>query len=131
VILVDTCGLLDLFTADPQWLSWSKAQLEAHASQGLGISDIAFAELSPVFSSAEEGSGVLKRMNISLLRPSPEALFLAGRAFLRYRQNRGSARMILPDFLIGAQAEAENLSLLTRDCARCQSYFPSVRLLCP
>jgi predicted nucleic acid-binding protein len=68
---------------------------------------------------------------LSLLRPSPEALFLAGRAFLRYRQNRGSARMILPDFLIGAQAEAENLSLLTRDCACYQSYFPSVRLLCP
>ncbi len=48
MILVDTCVLLDLFTADPQWLSWSKEQLETHASQGLAISDIAFAELSPV-----------------------------------------------------------------------------------
>ena len=131
VILVDTCVLLDLFTADPEWLTWSKEQLEANASQGLGLSDVAFAELSPVFSSTEQGLHILGKMNIALLRPSPAALFLAGRAFVRYRKNRGSSRMVLPDFLIGAHAETEDLNLLTRDCARYQTYFPAVRLIRP
>ena len=131
MILVDTCVLLDLFTADPQWLSWSKEQLETHASQGLAISDIAFAELSPVFPSAEEGLRVLGKMRIPLIRPSPEALFLAGQTYLRYKQNKGIAKMILPDFLIGANAAVEHLDLLTRDVARYRIYFPSVRLIHP
>jgi hypothetical protein len=131
MILVDTCVLLDLFTADTQWLSWSKEQLEAHASQGLAVSDIAFAELSPVFPSAEQALSVLGKMGISLLRPSPQALFLAGQAFIRYKQNRGTAKMILPDFLIGANAEAEHLTLLTRDLDRYQTYFPAIQLIHP
>lgn len=131
MILVDTCVLLDLFTDDPAWLSWSKGQLEAHAPQGLGLSDISFAELSPAFPSPEKALRVLGSMGVLLLRPSPAALCLAGQSFLRYRQNRGAAKMVLPDFLIGAHAQTEGLTLITRDTTRYQSYFPSVRLIAP
>jgi predicted nucleic acid-binding protein len=104
---------------------------QTHASQGLGISDIAFAELAPAFPSAEEAVRRIGKLGAVLLRPSPEALYHAERVYLRYRQNRGSAQMILPDFLIGSHAETESSSLITRDCARYQSYFPSVRLTTP
>ena len=35
------------------------------------------------------------------------------------------------DFDIGAHAEADNLTLLTRDAGRYRSYFPSVTLATP
>ena len=37
----------------------------------------------------------------------------------------------LPDLYIGAHAEADDLTLLTRDAGRYRSYFPSVRLVTP
>ena len=37
----------------------------------------------------------------------------------------------LPDFYIGAHAEADDLTLLTRDAGRYRSYFRSVRLVTP
>ena len=37
----------------------------------------------------------------------------------------------LPDFCIGAQAAVLDLLLITRDQGRFQTYFPSVKLICP
>jgi len=37
----------------------------------------------------------------------------------------------LPDFYIGAHAETDNLTLLTRDARRYRSYFPAVKLVTP
>ncbi len=37
----------------------------------------------------------------------------------------------LPDFFIGAHAESEDLTLLTRDATRCRTCFSKVRLICP
>jgi Predicted nucleic acid-binding protein, contains PIN domain len=129
--LVDTCVLLDLFTADPAWLSWSQGQLEEYAPRGLGLSDVSFAELAPAFPSPEEAARVLGSMGVAVLRVSPAALYLAGRSFQLYRQNGGPATMVLPDFLIGAQAQTEGLPLITRDIKRYRSYFPSVQLIAP
>ena len=53
MILVDTCVLLDIFTADPRWLGWSKDALQSHAPAGLAICDVVFAELSAAFPSVE------------------------------------------------------------------------------
>ena len=38
---------------------------------------------------------------------------------------------MLPDFFIGAHAEAAGLRLLTRDGSRYRSYFPEVALIAP
>ena len=131
MILVDTCVLLDIFTTDPNWLVWSKTNLQANSARGLGISDIVFAELEAAFDTPEAELRILDKMRVSILRPSPKALFEAGLAFARYKRDKGTARLILPDFFIGAHAQAERLVLLTRDSDRYRTYFPAVQLICP
>jgi predicted nucleic acid-binding protein len=56
---------------------------------------------------------------------------LAARAYQKYRQLGGTRTSPLPDFYIGAHAEASGYSLLTRDVARYRTYFPNVHLIVP
>jgi hypothetical protein len=53
------------------------------------------------------------------------------RAFVKYRRGGGTKNSPLPDFSIGAQAEAEGLTLVTRDTVRYRHYFPTVKLITP
>ena len=46
--------------------------------------------------------------------PKP-ALFLAGKAFLRYRRQGGTKSNVLGDFYIGAHASVARYAILTRD----------------
>ena len=64
--------------------------------------------------------------------PMPRmALFLAGKASVRYRTAGGVRTGVLPDFFIGAHAAVERLPLLTRDARRYRTYFPTVELIAP
>lgn len=130
--LFDSNVLLDIATADPVWLKWSEEQLIRAASRGRAIiNPIIYAELAPAFSSASQldvcfNSGVFRRL------PLPyEAGWLAARAFLNYRQAGGLKTSPLPDFYIGAHAETENLTLVTRDVARYRTYIPAIKLITP
>jgi predicted nucleic acid-binding protein len=60
-----------------------------------------------------------------------EALFLAGKAFFKYKKKRGARSSPLPDFFIGAQAAVLNIALITRDVSRYRFYFPTVNLITP
>lgn len=129
---VDTNILLDLFTADPQWGAWSQAQLERLAAEGpLIINDVVYAEVSIRFESVEEVDDAIRRAGLLLESISRQALYNAGKAFRRYRAAGGARTGVLPDFFIGAHAEAAGLRLLTRDARRYRSYFPSVELIAP
>ena len=57
--------------------------------------------------------------------------WLASQAYLRYRRQGGARTTPLPDFFIGAHAEAADLTLLTRDPARIRTYFPAVDVIAP
>ena len=59
------------------------------------------------------------------------ALFLAGKAFARYRKRGGSKTQVLPDFFIGAHAAVLGWPLLTRDAGRYKTYFPTLEVLAP
>ncbi|MEJ1974722.1 MAG: hypothetical protein WDN49_00445 [Acetobacteraceae bacterium] len=59
------------------------------------------------------------------------ALFLAGKAFQRYRAAGGTRTGVLPDFFIGAHASIAGLALLTRDAQRYRTYFPTISLIAP
>ena len=130
--LIDTNVLLDLVTNDPVWADWSIRQLDGAAIRGpLIINDVVYAELSVGFERIEDLDDLLDEAGIAMDEIPREALFLAGKAFRRYRTAGGARSGVLPDFFIGAHAAVLGLPLLTRDAKRYRSYFPSVVLMAP
>ena len=131
-ILFDTNVLLDIATADEHWLGWSQGQFRDALAQGaILINPIIYAELAPAFASRAELDGWLDPGIFEFLPLPYAAGWSAGQAFLRYRRAGGARRSPLPDFYIGAHAEAEGLTIVTRDSARYRMYFPSVNLIAP
>ena len=132
MILVDTNVLLDVVTSDPEWADWSQNQLEAAAlTKTLAINAVVYAELSVGFVAIEEVDAMLQQTRIVIEAIPREALFLAGKAFLRYRSRGGTRTGVLPDFFIGAHAAVLGIPLLTRDARRFADYFPKLELLAP
>jgi len=132
VTLVDTNVLLDLVTNDPAWADWSIRQLDAAAIRGaLAINDVVYAELSVRFMTIEALEAVLEEASIGVAAIPRPALFLAGKAFQRYRGSGGMRTGVLPDFFIGAHAALVGLTLLTRDAQRYRTYFPRINLITP
>lgn len=132
MVLVDSNVLLDLVTDDPLWAEWSMRQLEMAAVKGaVAINDVVYAEISIRYRRIEDLDAMLETAGIAI-RPIPRAaLFLAGKAFQRYRAAGGIRAGVLPDFFIGAHAAVAGIPLLTRDAGRYRSYFPSVALIAP
>ena len=134
MILVDTNVLLDVVLDDAAWAEWSQRQLDAASLSGsICINPVIYAELSMAFARIEELEAVLADGGFQVEEIPREALFLAGKAFLRYRQrSRASVkRNVLPDFFIGAHAAVRGLPILTRDVGRYRAYFPTVELISP
>ena len=132
MILVDTSVILDLVGNDPLWANWSQQQLETASLQdSLCINSVIYAELSIAFDKIEDLEGVLKQGEFHVEAIPREALFLAGKTFIRYRKPRGTKAGVLPDFFIGAHAAVAGWPLLTRDTRRYASYFPTVPLIAP
>ena len=132
MILVDTNVLLDLVTNDPDWSDWSLARLEEAALAGpILINDIVYAETSIRYDRIEDLDAMLAQALIEIAATPRSALFLAGKAFRRYRAAGGMRTGVLPDFFIGAHAAVEGWPLLTRDAGRYRRYFPKVRLIAP
>jgi predicted nucleic acid-binding protein len=132
VILVDSNVLLDVFTRDPQWYSWSlKALSDASSTRRLFINPLIYSEVSIGFYSVQKLDLVLNEIGLLNEPLSTEVSFLAGKAFLRYRQNGGNKTSPLPDFFIGAHASHANYKLLTRDRHRFLNYFPKLQIIRP
>lgn len=131
-ILVDSSVILDVFQDDPVWFEWSASTLERYAqSATLCINATVYAEVSIGFKRIEELERSLNDAGFRFLHTPKEALFLAGKAFLRYRRRAGVKTSPLPDFYIGAHAAVDALSLITRDFARVKTYYPTVELIAP
>ena len=132
MILVDTSVLLDVLKDDPRWADWSQSALEAAASRDeLVINDVVYAELSTRYDRIEALDETLTAMSLKHSTIPRAALFLAGKAFLRYRKRGGTRTGVLSDFFIGAHAAVERMPLLTRDVERIRAYFPTVDLIAP
>jgi predicted nucleic acid-binding protein len=132
LILVDTNVVLDLVQNDPVWAGWSQEQLEKASVQStLCINAVIYAELSIAFDRIEDLEAVLKEGEFRVEPIPREALFLAGKAFLQYRKQKGTRAGVLPDFFIGAHAAVAGFPLLTRDTRRYASYFPTLELIVP
>ncbi|CDF97343.1 MULTISPECIES: type II toxin-antitoxin system VapC family toxin [unclassified Pseudomonas] len=132
MVLVDTNVLIDVLEDDPVWADWSIQQLRAQSQiHDLAINPIVYAELSQTFSTFEALDEAVTELGLLMLEIPRPALFLAGKAFVRYRKVGGGKNNVLADFFIGAHAAVKGLTLLTRDAKRYRSYFPSVELVVP
>ena len=132
MLLVDTNVLVDVLEDDPQWSEWSVGQLRAQSKiHRLAINPIIYAELSLTFSTAEALDQAIEDLDLVMVDIPRPALFLAGKAFIRYRRQGGTKTNVLGDFFIGAHAAVSGLAVLTRDTRRYASYFPSVVMVSP
>lgn len=131
MVLVDANVLLDVVTNDPVWGSWSQNKLAQLHARGLAINPIMYAELGPAFRSEAELAFAFKDWPLARLALPYEAAWPAAQAFTEYRKRGGIRTSPLPDFYIGAHAQAEGHTLLSRDANRYRTYFPSVPLICP
>ena len=131
MILVDTSVLLDVLN-DSVWADWSQSALErAAADDDLAINQVIYAELSTRYETVEALDSAVGGLGLQHAAIPRTALFLAGKAFLRYRQQRGARTDVLSDFFIGAHAAVADCPLITCDTRRIAHYFPRVTLIAP
>ncbi len=126
--LFDSNVLLDIATADANWLAWSEARLRAAAAQDQVL---IYAEIAPAFATRHELDLWLHPQIFQWLDLPYSAGWRAAEAFVQYRRAGGTRIAPLPDFYIGAHAEVSGLTLVTRDAARYHTYFPKVPLVSP
>jgi predicted nucleic acid-binding protein len=132
MILVDSCVIIDVMENDARWADWSQRQLEsASLKHPLVINAVVYAEISVGFSRIEQVDAMLLHAQIKMEDMPRDALFLAGKAFARYKQRGGTRTNTLPDFFIGAHAAVLGIPLLTRDTTRYAGYFPKLALIAP
>jgi hypothetical protein len=131
-LLVDANVILDILLDDPNWVDWAESALANYSAYTtLYINPIVYTEVSVGFEKIEELESALHKGGFQMLEIPKEALFLAVKAYLKYRAGRGIKRSPLSDFYIGAQAAALDLDLITRDATRYRTYFPTIRQICP
>ena len=131
-VLVDSSVILDVFLDDPEWGDWSEGVLAKLSEMGsLFINPIIYTEISIGFKRIEEVEKAVSECGLKMASIPREALFLAGKVYVRYRKGKGKKVAPLPDFFIGAHAAVEGLELVTRDVRRIKTYFPGVKIIAP
>jgi len=132
MLLVDTNVLVDVLEDDPEWADWSIGQLRAQSKiHRLAINPVIYSELSLTFSTVEALDRTIDDLSLAMIEIPRPALFLAGKAFVRYRRRGGKKHNVLADFFIGAHAAVAGYPVLTRDTQRYATYFSGVSLVSP
>ena len=131
-ILVDSNVILDVLTEAPCWFSWSAEALESYAETHIFIiNPIIYSEVSVGLDTIEDADMILPSTYFRRLPIPWTAAFIAGKCFLKYRQQGGQKHSPLPDFFIGAHANVLGIPLMTRDDSRYRTYFPELQIISP
>ena len=129
---MNTNILMDVFAADPKWADWSIARLDEWSRRGpLFVNPVIYAELGAGFASVEALDAVIEEAALTFEEMPRDALFLAAKSHVLYRQRGGTRHGGLVDFFVGAHAAVRRWPILTRDAARYRGYFPTVELVTP
>lgn len=129
---IDTNVLIYLTKKCDDFHAWAKEAVAAHRRHGpIIISDIVYCEFSVAMKDVRTTNSVIKDLTIERLRFSDAALYDAAQAFKLYKSRKGNKQLVLPDFLIGAQANAESAALITGNARDYKSYFPNLKLVTP
>lgn len=130
--MIDAHVIIDLMDPKSAFKSWAVDALADHHTPGATwVAPSAYAEIAVRQPSVRRLDDVLQELDVALLNPTSAALWRAGKAFGDYRARKGKRETILPDFMIGAQAEDIGATLITRDPRRYRIYFPDLKLIAP
>lgn len=129
---LDSSVLIDLLDDQSAHYGWSSAEFtKAKASGPVLVSDVVYSEFSVTLPSEAAADAVVAQLALVRCGYSNQALFRAGKAYARYRKNKGQKLNVLPDFLVGALADVEGAPVLTRDPGKVKTYFPAVKVISP
>lgn len=132
ITAVDTSVLLDIFLADPTFGVRSREALRMCIREGrLVACEIVWAEIAAAFAGERPARDALEGLGVEFSGIDAVTSLAAGRAFKDYRRRGGTRQRVVPDFLIGAHAQAESDRLLTRDRGFYRSYFKTLTVLDP
>lgn len=126
---IDSSVLLAIFNGESHADGWLRGLIAARREGVLVLSDVVYAELAPAFDSQDELQNQLDRLGVSFDPLLPDAAFLAGRIFRRYRVGGGPRKYMIPDFLIAAHARVQADRLAAVDRGYLRRYFPDLSLL--
>ena len=136
--LFDTSVIIDARDPQSPWHRWAQERIaDAVAGAGAAVNTIVIAEASVRAETPAQVPALLQALGLTLLPLPLAAAIPAAIAFAVYLERlrrEGKAphsKVPLPDFLIGAHAQAEGLTLVTRDPERIRTYFPTVLLITP
>ncbi len=132
ITAIDTNIFLDILAPNEKFIDASVRALENAASVGsLVICDLVYAELCVHFETQRECDRFLESNEIRVEPLRRETHFLASRAWRAYRLQVGRRTRMLVDFLIGAHAQTQANSLLSRDRGFYKKMFQSLTLIDP
>ena len=131
-VLLDTSMLIGLTKPTDAWHNWADAQFPVLKMQGpLLLVDIVFAEWSIAMRDRADVDATIAALGLQRFQCSDDALYRAGQAFREYKVRKGPGKRVLPDMIIGAIAEVENIPIVTANPKDFVSYFPTVHLINP
>jgi len=136
-VLVDSNVLVYFWDETSAFHQWAEAAIEAEGENDiLAVNPIIYAELCLAVESAAALDRRLKEAGFERFDLPWSCLYPAAQAFGKHVKARKAAprkpaKTPLPDFFIGAHAEAMGFSVLTVDAARFRTYFPKVRVIAP
>jgi predicted nucleic acid-binding protein len=124
---VDSSVLLDFLIPGSDSHELSKRHLRQAGRDGrLVVCECVIAELIPAFIDEKMVKQLLSELSIDFEPMCIDCSVQAGLFFRKYLQRKGSAKRVLPDFLIGAHALHHADRLLALDRGYLRDYFDTL-----
>ena len=138
MILLDTNVLVYAAESGSKYQDWARKTIAcAVSTEGAAINAICLAEIYVGETEPTTSANRIRCWGVEILDVPAAAAEICAAAYRRYccrrkhQSGKGSSRMPLPDFFIGAHAELKGWPLATVDTSKYMTYFPSVQLRRP